>query len=103
MEFREARSGDAKLLFYWANEPYTRRNSFNPEPIEWDSHVTWLNSKIADPNSRIYLFFKEKDPVGVVRFDIGSTAVIGVTVAPDKRGQGLGKEIIKFGCNEFFK
>lgn len=98
---REATTNDTQLLFEWANESVTRQNSFNPNPIDWNSHVVWFNKKLKDTNCKIYIFQINDDPIGVVRFETGINTIIGITVAPNKRGMGLGSIILKKACNKF--
>ena len=93
---------DAQLLFEWANDSLTRQNSFNSDPIEWNNHVAWLNRMLVRSNTNIYLIHLHNEPVGVVRFDSDEDVIIGVTVAPNKRGKGLGAKIIKSACNRFW-
>ncbi len=100
---REATINDAEILFDWANDPETRHNSFNSGSIDWNDHIRWLKNKLNDPASKIYILHTKEKPVGVVRFEINETTVIGVTVAPDHRGMGLGAEILKTACNTFWK
>jgi RimJ/RimL family protein N-acetyltransferase len=95
---REATINDAIILFAWANDTETRKNSFNSGSIEWHDHIHWFKNKLADPTVKIYILHNEM-PVGVVRFEINETTIISVTVAPDYRGMGFGAEIIKTACN----
>lgn len=103
LNIRLATIQDAQLLFDWANDPITRLNSFNTAPIKWADHVTWLNKKLSDPESIIYLVYIGENPIGVVKFDKGIETIIGVTVAPSQRGKGLGGAILRKACDEFWK
>lgn len=94
---------DAQLLFEWANDSETRYNSFNSAPIEWNNHITWLNKQIISPNASVYLVHLNNRPIGVAKFNSDKVTVIGITVAPDQRGKGLGSEIIKIACHKFWK
>lgn len=99
---REATINDATVLFDWANDPETRKNSFNSGPIEWNHHIHWFKKKLDDAKSKIYILQYNEMTVGVVRFEINETTIIGVTVAPDHRGMGFGAEILKTACNTFW-
>lgn len=100
---REATINDATIIFDWANDPETRENSFNSEAIEWDDHIQWFKKKLIDPTCKIYILQYNETAVGVVRFDVNETTIIGVTVAPSHRGTGLGAEILKTACNTFWE
>lgn len=100
---RGATINDADILFDWINDSETRENSFNSGTIDWNDHIQWLKIKLDDPASKIYILKYNEIPVGVVRFEINETTIIGITVAPDHRGMGLGAEILKTACNTFWE
>ncbi|MBI4644486.1 MAG: UDP-2,4-diacetamido-2,4,6-trideoxy-beta-L-altropyranose hydrolase, partial [Deltaproteobacteria bacterium] len=51
---RAAVKDDCRMLWEWANDPEVRKNSFSSDPIPWEQHVSWFESKLRDPG---YLFF----------------------------------------------
>lgn len=102
IEIRDATINDAKILFEWANDPNTRQNSFNPEPIEWNNHISWLRKKLIDPLTKIYIFYYHHTLIATVRFDTNKNTIIGITVAPSHRGLGLGTKILKIATNNFW-
>jgi UDP-2,4-diacetamido-2,4,6-trideoxy-beta-L-altropyranose hydrolase len=103
IEIRNASMADSRLLFDWSNDPLTRANSFSSDGITWEGHIKWLSGKLRNPDTSMYIFYIEKIPVGIVRFDTGSETVVGVTVAPEYRGKGISSNIIGLGCLEFWK
>lgn len=70
LTFRTAQLQDAKIYFEWANDEAVRENAFNSEPIVWENHLAWFESKIAS-SSLLLLFFLESSntPIGQVRVD----------------------------------
>ena len=98
LTLREARQSDADYLFVLANDPVTRNNSFNSEPIDWEDHVRWFEKALNDPDKYIFVAYKDGNKVGVVRFETGGETVVGVTVDPLFRGKGLAAGIIRNGC-----
>jgi RimJ/RimL family protein N-acetyltransferase len=102
IQIRNVNINDAKLLFDWANDLQSRNNSFNSNPIEWDTHVIWLTEKLESPNNHIFLFHIENIPIGVVKFEILENTTIGVIVAPQQRGKGWGSKIIRMGCEQYW-
>jgi len=104
INIRSAEKEDAEYLFKLANDPETRKNSFNPKPIEWPEHKSWFYEKLKDPNSYIYICSLEKQLIGTVRIDKREDeTIIGVALDLSYRGLGLGSKIIRLGCNEFWK
>lgn len=104
LKLRRAAEADSRLLWEWANEPGARAVSFSPEPIAWETHAGWFNSKLSDP--RCFLFVAENEegaPVGQVRFDTDAgEAVISVSVDARARGGGVGGELIRLGSRALF-
>lgn len=103
LTLREARQSDADYLFVLANDPVTRNNSFNSEPIDWKDHVRWFEKALNDPDKYIFVAYQDGNKVGVVRFETGSETVVGVTVDPLFRGKGLAAGIIRNGCLKFWE
>ena len=44
---------DARLLFDWRNDDAARAASFDGAPLEWHSHLQWLESKLNDRGTRM--------------------------------------------------
>jgi len=95
---------DAKVLFAWRNNPTTYEHFLNPEPVEWDGHVAWLESVIANPERPLYIILNEmSESIGQVRFDKeGNEAEISITIGEDFRGKGYGSRSITESINVFF-
>src|SRR5581483_8142161 len=69
LTIREARPEDARLLWEWANDPSVRSNSFNQEPIPWESHLRWYEKRLASPGTRFWLLEVNSVPAGQIRYD----------------------------------
>lgn len=101
MTHRKAGLDDAKILWEWANDPDTRKNSFSDHPIPWEEHKAWLGQKLSSKDSLLLIFFLKKEPVGQVRFDRReSEAVVDISVAPDFRRKGVGARILTAAVRE---
>ncbi|GAB4029808.1 GNAT family N-acetyltransferase [Spirosoma jeollabukense] len=105
LTYRSAKPADTRLYFDWANDPDTRRQSFTSAPISLETHTTWFNRKLADPDALLLIFENETGKaVGQVRFertpvaDMPDEVVIGVSVDASQRGQGLASQLIAQGC-----
>lgn len=102
---RLAQPADAQLYFDWANDPATRRQSFNQAPISPETHTAWFTRKLADPDALMLVFANEAgDAVGQVRFeriavaDLPDEIVIGLSVDAAHRGRGLASQLIEQAC-----
>ena len=92
MIIRPATLEDAKLLFEWRNDPLTRAMSRNSDPVQWDTHVTWLTGRLAISNPQLYIAAVDDHQVGTFRVDADE---ISYTVAPDFRGRGFGLAMLR--------
>jgi RimJ/RimL family protein N-acetyltransferase len=97
---RAASVADRELLWRWANDPDARAASFDTERIPWETHVAWLDAKLADPASRIYVVGEGNMPKAVVRFEGNDegVAVVSIVVDPGERGRGLGTRALRLSC-----
>ena len=89
---------DEQLLFDWANDPLTRAQAFNTDDIPLATHRTWLETRLTNPD-RYLLYVIENHAgvaVGQARFELNENQdwVISYSLAPDFRGQGLGKKLL---------
>jgi UDP-2,4-diacetamido-2,4,6-trideoxy-beta-L-altropyranose hydrolase len=93
---RLAQWEDRYTLWEWANDPVTRQNSFNPQPIPWEDHIAWFMNKIHSQRTRIWILEYLTFPVGQIRYDQTDerTALISFTVSPNWRGKGLGTKML---------
>ncbi len=93
-----ATMGDADRLLAWANDPITRSNSFNPDRIDPESHVSWLRRVVDDENSMLLIAEYGDQPIGQMRFDEEEGQVlVSVGLAVEARGRSLGAPLILAG------
>lgn len=104
MHLRTAHIEDARLLYDWANDLEVRRMAFSSNPIDWASHIKWLEKKLSDPNAYIYIAIEDNEPIGQIRFDIinDTEAQVDIHTKPGMRGKGVGSRIITSGVSRFF-
>jgi RimJ/RimL family protein N-acetyltransferase len=95
---------DTDLLLEWANDAEARRFAFTAGPIDHVTHVAWLRAKLADPTVLLFVAAdRSGTPLGQVRFEItGSRAVISVSVAAPRRGEGWGAALVLAGVRALF-
>lgn len=95
LTWRQARMEDADLLWSWANDPETRRNSFNKSPIPYAQHLAWLQTRLRSATTRLWIFSDGDGPVGLVRSeDDGTGWELHIVVAPERRGRGYGRTVL---------
>lgn len=101
MRVRPAVMGDAQMLHDWANDPDTRRWSFNTDLIAWESHVSWLAGVLENRDRMMYVG-EQDGPVGSVRFDRkDGVSEVSITVAPSRRGDGLARTLLHAALAEY--
>jgi RimJ/RimL family protein N-acetyltransferase len=99
LSLRELRFDDKKLTFEWANDPHTRTNSFDTNPIPFENHSNWFDSKLKDNNSWYYIGEINGESVGLVRFDKKENKiVIGISIDKKFRGKKLASILLEKGC-----
>ena len=105
LHFRFAESKDVDLYFKWANDVKVRKNSYHQNPLNYDNHVNWFQSKLASIDCRLYVFLNAKNiPVAQVRIDkAGEEVVIGISVDESFRGLKMGVEMLQQACGDYFK
>jgi len=105
LTLRSADASDTQLLWEWANEPAARAVSFSRDPIPWDVHQQWMERRLADPDTRLYVGIDSADlPVGQVRFDLhDNEATLSVTLDPTFRGRGYGPVLLSQACRKLFR
>ena len=97
LSLRPARFDDMSLVFAWANDPETRRHSFESEPIDWPDHQCWFQQRLSGQGGQIWIGETAQGlPVGEVRVDIeNDQALLGFVVDSDFRGRGWCKAMLK--------
>jgi UDP-2,4-diacetamido-2,4,6-trideoxy-beta-L-altropyranose hydrolase len=79
------------LFYEWVNDAETRKNSFNPEKISYDTHVEWYKRHIESRNCLMVVGYIGEIPVGQLRVDIEhDVGIVSYSIAPAWRGKSLG-------------
>ncbi len=101
LQVRRAAPADAGLYFDWANDPAVRANAIDPAPIQWPGHQVWFERRLADSDAYLYLFAEAGQYVGQVRIEFtGDKGLIDYSVAAERRGQGLGRALLRRALTE---
>ena len=107
IKLRRATRKDCRLIWQWANDPDVRAVSFSPEPIVYEDHVKWFETKLNDAHCCIYIaedvaVNREIEAVGQIRFDLKTQeAYISISLDRKFRGQGLGAQIMELASRTY--
>ena len=102
-EIRRAKKKDVDLIYCWANDEEVRKQSFNSDPIPYETHCKWFESKLADTNYLIYILEYKGLPAGLVRFEIDNNeALVGFSIDEQFRGKGISSELLMIAAKEYF-
>lgn len=101
LHLRPAEPDDAEDVWRWRNDAESRAASRNTDEVAWPEHEAWFGRALADP-AKVLLIGVERGTgrkVGLVRFDALATGerLVGVNVAPEHRGKGLGAPLLAAG------
>jgi UDP-2,4-diacetamido-2,4,6-trideoxy-beta-L-altropyranose hydrolase len=96
---RRAEISDTALMFNWRNDPRTRVVSRNTEQIDPQSHASWVDRTLADPNRCLLIGSIGGLGVGVVRFDRlnDDETEVSLYLDPELHGLGLGASLLSAG------
>lgn len=99
---RLAERRDSSHLLDWRNDPVTRANSRSTGPIARESHEAWLDRALVDPNRRIWIAESGDAKLGTVSAvrEPSGGVEISITVAPERRGRGVGAAMLAAGVAE---
>jgi len=98
LRVRPAVPDDEDLLLQWANDPATRRNSFDPGVIAPKQHHQWLQDRLSDGRNCVLLVVETADavPLATARFDKTEAGwKINYSLAAEYRGRGLGGRVLE--------
>lgn len=111
IQLRLAILSDADFLLTCRNDIKTRENSHNIDKVKYADHIEWLKKIIhinnlqeitENPIKALYVAVENGILVGTIRadyldkiYEVGDGYELSWTVAPNARGKGIGKKMIK--------
>jgi spore coat polysaccharide biosynthesis predicted glycosyltransferase SpsG/RimJ/RimL family protein N-acetyltransferase len=94
LRLRPAVMEDARFVFALRTDAESRRNSFH-RPPNWDEHVEWFRTTMADPGRRLLIVESDTVRVGQVRLDtVGDHDVVSLALTEPSRGRGLARRVL---------
>lgn len=100
---RQLEINDKQITFEWANDPITRQHSFNSEPILFDQHSKWFDSKIKDKSAHYFVCEVDSRSAGLIRFDfdlVEDAFIVGITIDKNFRGRKLATPFLMKACKK---
>jgi len=95
LNLRKTKYSDMEMIYHWANDETTRRNSFHTEKIEFDVHQSWFEKNMLDANIHMLVLTADSEPIGQARLSVESnTTIISYSIANEYRGYGYATETI---------
>jgi len=93
---RRVNKSDWKVLLDWRNDETTRKNSFNDELISIDTHKTYIEDTLTNPNRTLFIMEYNNVPVGTIREDrLGRNEFqLSYTIGPKYRKNKIGQTMI---------
>ncbi|KKK70557.1 hypothetical protein LCGC14_2922810, partial [marine sediment metagenome] len=104
---------DADILLEWRNDSETRKASIKNGFITKKDHLKWLSGIINNPLRRLFVAWLKLEDyyglsmrVGTIRADYSvphnyKTIELSWTVAPNFRGQKIGKKMLMMAADRF--
>lgn len=95
-------NNDLRILFDWANDSLSRKNSINQQVINFDDHTSWFKKQTSQDDFNFYILkIFDSIAVGMIRFDEMANNEYLLNYSIDKyyRGFGIGKIIVKKGLD----
>lgn len=86
---RLATTTDAERVFGWRNDPAIRAVSRNTAPLDLENHRRWFAAATASPDRLVLIAEIKGLPVGMVRFDRLSDAMVEISILIDPMLAGL--------------
>jgi UDP-2,4-diacetamido-2,4,6-trideoxy-beta-L-altropyranose hydrolase len=90
-------AADEMLLLEWANDPHTRKNAIDTNPISPLSHKEWFARRLSRPMMcHMVIISLGCTPIGQVRLEENENGVweIDYSLASSYRGKDLGKAML---------
>lgn len=102
IRLRPVTTEDAALLFAWLNRPDSLAASLDTgAPVAWDVHKGWIEARLADPRTCIWIAERDAIAVGGIRLqDKGDGPEIAIYIDAPARGEGIAGAALGLALDE---
>ena len=101
LSLRSVTLEDAEILLRWRNNITTRMASHTTNEVQLEKHIEWLKGTLQNKKRQLYVVDDNGTSVGTVRADLENGFYeLSWTVAPEARGQGIGKRMVALLANK---
>ena len=106
MKITKASNNDSLDIFQWRNDPLTRQNSVNTDPVSLKDHNQWFNEVLNSRNTELLIGIKDSIKVGVCRFslnNLSNSVEVSINLNPLMRGKRISKKLLEDSINYYLK
>ena len=106
MKITKASNNDSLDIFQWRNDPLTRQNSINTDPVSLKDHNQWFNEVLNSRNTELLIGIKDSIKVGVCRFslnNLSNSVEVSINLNPLMRGKRISKKLLEESINYYLK
>ena len=106
MKITKASNNDSLDIFQWRNDPLTRQNSINTDPVSLEDHKQWFNEVLNSRNTELLIGIKDSIKVGVCRFsfnNLSNSVEVSINLNPLMRGKRISKKLLEESINYYLK
>lgn len=101
IDVREAKFGDAEILFRWLNAADRRAASFETSTvIRWEDHVAWLNKHLGASEEWHAVACIADTPAGQIRIEQKNQGLfLSIYIDEEFRNRSVGRSLVEAACN----
>jgi len=106
VKITKASNNDSLDIFHWRNDPLTRQNSINTDPVSLKDHNQWFNEVLNSRNTELLIGIKDSIKVGVCRFslnNLSNSVEVSINLNPLMRGKRISKKLLEESINYYLK
>ena len=106
MKITKASNHDSLDIFQWRNDPLTRQNSINTDPVSLEDHKQWFTKVLNSRNTELLIGIENSMKVGVCRFclnNLSNSVEVSINLNPLMRGKRISKKLLEESINYYLK
>ena len=85
-----------KIIYLWRNENSVVKNSLSKKKFSYKNHKIWIQSKLKIKSNKIFIFFKNKQPIGTCSIiKDKNNFYFNYLIKKNSRNRGYSKIMIK--------